>query len=148
MFTTREVHWAISECIRQQTGPQEVENLLMALEYAQAQRKLFVFPQLVDVKTIASIIEPFKAAKYRQTPVVFNQGEVPLKWEHIERQMQLLFNNIELILMPIDDFIKRLLVIHPWEDGNGRTASIVYNWFKDSLEDPMSLPYYFGEREK
>lgn len=44
-----------------------------------------------------------------------------------------------------DSFIKDLLDIHPWADGNGRTASILRNWFLGTLDDPSPLPYYYGD---
>lgn len=40
--------------------------------------------------------------------------------------------------------IKQLLDIHPWADGNGRTASILRNWMLGTLDDPSPLPYYYG----
>lgn len=44
-----------------------------------------------------------------------------------------------------DVWIKDLLDIHPWADGNGRTASILRNWMLGTLDDPSPLPYYYGE---
>lgn len=41
-----------------------------------------------------------------------------------------------------DSYIKQLLQIHPWADGNGRTASILRNWMLDTLDDPTPLPDY------
>lgn len=41
-----------------------------------------------------------------------------------------------------DSYIKQLLQIHPWADGNGRTASILRNWMLGTLDDPSPLPYY------
>lgn len=143
IFTAQEVRWAVLECVRQQVGPIEVENLLLALDCAKTLKETRKLPSLSDIKTIAGIIEPKKAENYRTTPVVFNQGEPALKAEHIERQMKLLFNSINE--MPIDDFVMRFLVIHPYVDGNGRTASILYNWLIDTLEHPIPLPYYFGK---
>jgi len=46
----------------------------------------------------------------------------------------------------LDAYCKQLLEIHPWADGNGRTASIFRNWCLQTLEDPTPLPYYFGEK--
>ena len=43
-----------------------------------------------------------------------------------------------------DSYIKQLLDIHPWADGNGRTASILRNWMLGTLNDPSPLPYYYG----
>jgi hypothetical protein len=45
----------------------------------------------------------------------------------------------------VDRLIKTLLDIHPWADGNGRTASILRNWMLGQLDDPSPLPYYYGE---
>lgn len=44
----------------------------------------------------------------------------------------------------VDSLIKQLLDIHPWADGNGRTASILRNWMLGTLDDPTPLPYYYG----
>lgn len=44
-----------------------------------------------------------------------------------------------------EQFTKDLLDIHPWEDGNGRTASILRNWMLGTLDDPTPLPYYYGD---
>lgn len=44
-----------------------------------------------------------------------------------------------------DQLIKQLLDIHPWADGNGRTASILRNWMLGTLDDPAPLPHWeFG----
>ncbi len=45
----------------------------------------------------------------------------------------------------VDIIIKMLLEIHPWKDGNGRTASILRNWMLGTLDAPQPLPYYFGQ---
>lgn len=45
----------------------------------------------------------------------------------------------------IDLWIKSLLDVHPWADGNGRTASIIRNWMMGQMDDPQILPYYYGE---
>lgn len=42
----------------------------------------------------------------------------------------------------VEVWIKSLLQIHPWQDGNGRTASILRNWMLNQMSDPEPLPYY------
>ena len=42
----------------------------------------------------------------------------------------------------IDSLIRALLQIHPWADGNGRTASILRNWMLGTLDNPTPLPDY------
>jgi hypothetical protein len=79
-------------------------------------------------------------------------------WRHIPRQMELLFEdmygdtldprggeNKPLSEDQVDYYTRRLLEIHPWIDGNGRTASILRNWLLSTLEEPTDLPFYFGE---
>ncbi len=46
--------------------------------------------------------------------------------------------------MYANQLINQLLDIHPWADGNGRTASILRNWMLGTLNDPTPLPYYYG----
>lgn len=54
-------------------------------------------------------------------------------------------NTHELYDRDVDEFIKSLLDIHPWSDGNGRTASILRNWMLNTLNDPIPLPFYYGD---
>ena len=45
----------------------------------------------------------------------------------------------------IGEWIRQFLVIHPFVDGNGRTALVLYNWLLGTLDDPQKYPDYFGE---
>lgn len=72
--------------------------------------------------------------------------------EHFDRWCELAFdvivltgNTHELYSRDVDEFIKSLLDIHPWADGNGRTASILRNWMLGTLDNPTPLPYYYGQ---
>lgn len=44
----------------------------------------------------------------------------------------------------VEVWIKTLLDIHPWTDGNGRTASLLRNLMLGKMQDPEPLPYYYG----
>ena len=35
--------------------------------------------------------------------------------------------------------------IHPFRDGNGRTGSILHNWIRGSLHDPIHPPDYWND---
>lgn len=67
-------------------------------------------------------------------------AEVP---EQFERLMELWSPDFEE--SDVEMWIKYLLDIHPWADGNGRTASIVRNWMLGTMNNPTPLPYYYGE---
>jgi hypothetical protein len=39
-------------------------------------------------------------------------------------------------------WIKAFLQIHPFQDGNGLVASLLFNWGMNTLDEPFPLPYY------
>jgi len=67
--------------------------------------------------------------------------------ERFDRWCEFAFN---ICAMPypqmthVDSLIKQLLDIHPFADGNGRTASILRNRMLGTLNDPTPLPFYYG----
>lgn len=44
----------------------------------------------------------------------------------------------------VNQWIKSLLDIHPWPDGNGRTASLLRNKILGTIDNPTPLPYFYG----
>ena len=44
----------------------------------------------------------------------------------------------------VEMIVKMFLDIHPFADGNGRTASILRNRMLGTLNDPTPLPFYYG----
>jgi len=87
---------------------------------------------------------------YRRTPITFASGGSASKAEDIPRQMQLLMASDLQETDPLE-FVRQFVRIHPFEDGNGRTASILYNYLKnpDAFIDFKApwyrLPNFFGE---
>lgn len=45
----------------------------------------------------------------------------------------------------VDALIKQFLDIHPFSDGNGRTAWLLRVWMLNQWDDPQPLPNYYGE---
>jgi len=116
------------------------------------------------VMTIAELVEPelndmsMAAAlkgegNLRKTPVSFATGGTAASPADVPHQFhRWAVTWTEGILRPqeqpteeeVDWSIKSLLQIHPWVDGNGRTASILRNWMLGTLDNPTALPYFFG----
>lgn len=143
---------AAHECVRQQVGVSELAHLLDAYSYAlRAVADGDLCPIFVDVCHLGVLIEPHKNQNFfRVTPVTFADGGSSANHQDIPRLVRQWVTAVQefpdaLGYEAIDEFVKELLWIHPFADGNGRLAWIVYNWLAGTLDNPDPLPYYFGE---
>lgn len=89
------------------------------------------------------------AGMYRQMPAVFNQGTPAVHHSLIPTSMDRWNEWVRTTKSPdahqIDLFMREFLEIHPFADGNGRIASLLYNYLHGTMFDPVPLPYYFGD---
>lgn len=136
---------AAGECVRQRVGFRRLTYLLGAYDYA-----LFTAatarprkPLRGDALHLAGMIEPTKAAQYRTTPVTFQNGGTAAHHSQIERTMFRMFNLLDADTDP-DEFTKAFLDVHPFADGNGRTAWVLWNWLRGTLHYPDPLPDFYG----
>ena len=72
------------------------------------------------------VVQTLGYADYRETPVVFANGNRGVSWMEIPRLMEQLCKT-DLYWTNTKEFLIEFLKIHPFADGNGRTASILYN---------------------
>lgn len=145
----------VKECERQQTGPVEVAYLINGLECALVH---FVQGGQVDdefVRLLAVRVEPDKNADgFRHTPVVFRNGGSSAPHADIPR---LITNWCSAVIDYTNDpnivwdttltkqMIREFLWIHPFKDGNGRVAFILYNFlcgFKKFYRDHTLMFVY------
>jgi hypothetical protein len=133
---------AIKECNRQNVGFRSLVDLLSAYEVAHFQATTGGEINEVMILRLGQLIEPtFNARGYRRTPVTFQNGDVA-NHQHIETAMQNLLD-ISRDGFDSDDcyqWTKYFLSIHPFRDGNGRCAWILYNWLRGTLDYPLPLP--------
>ena len=94
--------------------------------------------------------DEFGGGRYRITPVTFRDGGHAANHQNIPRLMTNLFKAINSV--PEDfrphfanDLTQEFLAIHPYSDGNGRVASLLWNRLMGTLGDPEIMPYFFGE---
>jgi hypothetical protein len=158
VFTSRQVRWATDECARQlNVGPLGVYHMLRGFAHARTvDNQQQWYPTITDICTIGAFVEPdvntswWKTedleVNFRRIPVVFRNGGTatghPLIFSALRRLTELADSIGQDGGITVDEYVTQLLYIHPFVDGNGRTASIVYNWLSGSLMDPVPLPDY------
>lgn len=139
MNFTNIVRYCADEVIRQGDGPIHVAHMFSAWEYLTVVTERELIDQ--DIRIVGAKVNGVSGLlTWRRMPATFNQGSPALAPEHIERQMTLLLLNQNDTT--VDGFVHRFLEIHPFHDGNGRVASLIYNWMRGTLLAPLPLPEY------
>ncbi len=95
-------------------------------------------------KFILSLARCFGFSWYRTTPVNFAGGGHASKAQTIPDAMPRLISHApeKGEFTAWYPWIRAYLNIHPFQDGNGRTASLLFNWGMVTLDEPFPLPYY------
>lgn len=156
MFSLQQVQFCANECERQRSGERSVARMAEALGYAirfnERYGELMVIGHTFT-KGLARIIEP-RSDDYRKVPCYFHGYEFAIAPELVDGAMHSLFINMvdnsrmtgaEPPKMTTDEFVKEFLDIHPFQDGNGRTAAILYNLLNGTLGEPQPLPDYYAK---
>ena len=134
------------ECVRQHVGLDRVGYLINAYVLAHRLRNCRILPTLNDCLAIARLVEPRDADGFRRMPAVFDQGVEATASSAIPESMDRLFLHAEGA--DPAEWTKAFLRIHPFGDGNGRTAFLLYNWVGNTLDHPVPLPDFFLEPDK
>ena len=145
-LTISQIWWLGNEVERQKAPPTQVVCMGEAFLYMQ---KIDTTFNADDVRKLNSLTLGLgRDARYRETPVTFADGGSSCHPQSVPYAMSQLLNNIpdrvelrESLMFEedIDAWIKQFLWIHPFEDGNGRVAAILFNWLWDSFESPISF---------
>lgn len=134
------IRWAAVEVERQHDTPEHVVHMLSAWHWASNNR-----PDVISVEwleRVAAIVKPHTNSRgLRRCEVSFASGGEASSAEHVGRLTHQLC--IQSGQLGAYEFTHRLLKIHPWADGNGRTACIVYNVLKNNpWDEPVALPEF------
>lgn len=149
-FSHAQIQWMGREVHRQKADATFVEGMALALDYVTQVVAKQKYLGVADIHNINScVMKNNNDWGYRHTPVTFQNlgsscpaSQVP---EAMVRHLGLIHSyggHLEFLSEDVDPWIKHFLWIHPYPDGNGRTASILRNFLLNTLNDPQDLPDY------
>ncbi len=158
-ISIRQLEWLGKEVKRQKAPADKVADMAAGMLYMQGipWKEEFDVKQFTaqDVFRVNALVQGMNITldmdnriKYRSTPVVFANGGGSCHHQSVPYAMDRLLDHIPDVFednkhdhkTSIESWIKQFLWIHPFEDGNGRTASILMNWmFPDGLNHPFLL---------
>jgi hypothetical protein len=148
------------ECELQQSGERSVFHMLEAYEYAQEHRN--GLPDQEDIRVLGYLVEPkYNSTEHYRTCGVRVGSDVKAPYEEIPTLMTQLLSDIKeatcadqravtLGLAAVNyggpsAWFKRYEDIHPWEDGNGRSGTILFNWWRRTLHAPEWPPNFWRD---
>jgi len=136
---------AAAECVRQHVGLDGLRNLLLAYDQVLDMRRQGD-PIVTEygVLSLAGTVQPSNGGRYRVTPATFINGGTAVAAERVPNLIAALVVHGGS-LAPVE-WVKEFLDIHPFTDGNGRTAWLLLNVLGGTLDAPVPLPDLYDER--
>lgn len=141
-FNKNQIAYMAREVERQKAEPTFINGMVDGMEFiSNFSQDMLNFSVLFDLNEL--VVCRSRNRGYRVTPATFQNGGSSARADTIPDAMERLLNHAPFVKEDIlDDWIKQFLWVHPFEDGNGRTASILRNWFLGTLGNPTDLPHY------
>ena len=136
-LTPQDVEWAYREVERQHDlSAEHVSGMCEALIHARMHH-----PAPITIEFVKQLNWCIKGiGRFRNINLAF-PPDAP-RWEFVERQMEIWCENTDNQLANPYEVTYRFLKIHPFIDGNGRVAALIYNITAGHIHDspPCQLP--------
>ena len=140
----RVVEWCAKECYRQRVGPHRVASMFNAWQWAQDEKSYRRQPVVDSIIKLGKLVEPIKNVTGIRFVNLSFPPDTPSGGLPVQFALQELCAKTWATGSG-DKFAYEFLRVHPFVDGNGRTAAILYNWVNGTLEAPVDMPDFFNE---
>lgn len=138
------VRFCSIECELQMSGERSVTWMVNGWQYAQMDPKRR--PTITDITRLGMLVEPeVNRNGFRQCGVRVGNA-VKMEWDKVPRAIDMLVEN-GTDLTPADWF-REYEEIHPFEDGNGRSGAILFNWLNGTLDAPVWPPNFWQDHRR
>ena len=142
VITPHVVNYAAQECFWQQSGEMSVAWMIEGWRHAHRHR--FKLIKLRDVLQLGRVVEPRSNLDGLRKVGVRVGWDIKLDWELVPDALDKLIKNqpspVRVTEADATEWFRQYEEIHPWRDGNWRTGSILYNWLRGSLSEPIHPP--------
>lgn len=129
------------------------EDAIKAWEYALTVKEMRLRNVLKIHEILMHRLNPRIAGKIREVDVWVG-GRMGMTPKKLKKELHKYFNGIEVLPGPnlVEDFCRISHVefenIHPFEDGNGRTGRILYNWQRINYQLPIHVIHHGHEQQE